>query len=298
MLVTGRTRAARSLRAIVSLVPFCTMVAPTARAGDDAKRACVAASTDAQTLRHEDKLLAARDELHVCASDPCPEVVKSRCTHWLTEVEAQIPSVIVRAKDAAGGDVLDADVSIDGHASRLGRPETLDPGEHVVLVKRAGGDSKEERFLLVDGERARVLTVNLFHAAPAVVPVAPTPTPAVAPAQADAHAGRIPLGTWVLGGLGLVAFAGSAIFYAEAANDYGKLSTCSPNCSDAQTQSVRTNEVGSGVALGVGIAAVVGAVTWALLSPSAKGTKPLAYAPIVEVRPTTGGALTTIGVRY
>ena len=36
-----------------------------------------------------------------------------------------------------GADVLDAEVTIDGRATKLGRPETLDPGEHVVAVKRA-----------------------------------------------------------------------------------------------------------------------------------------------------------------
>ncbi len=173
---------------------------------DDAKRACVAASTDGQTLHKEDKLIEAREKFHICASDPCPDVVKSRCTRWLADLEPEIPTVIVRATDAAGADVLDADVTIDGRPIALGRPETLDPGGHSVLVKRANGDSKEDKFLLVDGEHARILTVHLPKHASDAAAAAP---PAAAVAAPDAGAtsetaqsgggGGIPAGVWVLG---------------------------------------------------------------------------------------------------
>jgi hypothetical protein len=303
MFVTHRMRAhSVSLSACV----FACMSVASVAGADDAKRACVTASTDGQTLRKEDKLLEAREKFHACAEDPCPDVVKSRCTRWLSEIEAEIPSVIVRAKDAGGADVLDIDVTIDGRATQVGRQEPLDPGEHVVIVKRPGGQSKEERFLLVDGERARVLTVHLADAAPdpsaASHPAASSSASAPAAgssAPETAHGSVVPAGGWVLGAISLLALGSTALFYAEAASDFSGLQHgCSPSCTDSDTQPFRTHLTIAYVSLGVGIAAAVGAVTWTLVSQPSKPTKAAAYVPVVNVLPIAGGALTTIGLSF
>jgi len=298
MFVTHRARAYVNTACVFACLSFASVAA-----ADDAKRACVAASTDGQTLRKEDKLLEAREKFHACAEDPCPEVVKSRCTRWLSEIEGEIPSVIVRAKDAGGADVLDIDVTIDGRATQVGRQEPLDPGEHVVIVKRPGGQSKEERFLLVDGERARVLTVHLADGG-ASSPAAPHPAASPAATATDGSAPEkasgvvIPAGGWVLGAVSILALGSTAIFYAEAASDFSTLQhTCSPACSDSDTQSFRTHLTVAYVSLGVGIAAAVGAVTWTLLSQPTKSTKS-AYVPVVNVLPIAGGALTTVGLSF
>jgi hypothetical protein len=264
---------------------------------DETKRACVAASTDAQTLQRSDKLIEARDKLRFCASSPCPEIVRARCTRWLSDVDAEIPSVIVRAKSADGADALDVDVAIDGHATPTGRPEMLDPGEHVVVVKRPDGQTKEEKFLLVDGERARVVTVQLAE-------VAPPPHAVDAPPQGndkpdEGQGAGIPTGTWVLGGLSLAAFGGAIFFYAQAVSDFNQLQKmCSPNCPSSQTQPVSVNEDLSYVSIGVGVAALGGAIAWALLDHPAKSTKSAVHVPVFDVRPAAGGALTTLRFRF
>jgi hypothetical protein len=265
---------------------------------DDTKRACVAASTDGQTLQKADKLIEARDKLHFCASSSCPEIVRSRCTRWLSDLDAEIPSVIVRAKDAEGSDILDIDVTIDGHAITAGRQETLDPGEHVVVVTRPDGQTKQEKFLLVDGERARVLTVHLGEHAPP--PAAPSASPQDKDKADEGQRGGIPTGAWVLGGLSLVAFGGAVFFYAQAASDFNQAQkTCSPSCGSSVTQPVLVNEDLSYVSIGVGVAALGGAIAWALLDHPPKPAKSAAvYTPVFDVRPAARGALTTLGFRF
>jgi hypothetical protein len=257
---------------------------------DDTKRACVAASTDGQTLQKADRLIEAGEKFRFCASGPCPELVRSRCTQWLRDLNAEIPTVIVRAKDAAGSDVVDIGVTIDGHAVAAGRQEPLDPGEHVAVVTRPDGHTQEERFLLVDGEHARVLTVHLAPQAPSH-----DPDPPVARSS-----GGLPAGTWVLGGLSLVAFGGAVFFYAQASSDLSQLQkTCSPNCTSSQTQPVFVNQDLAYVSIGVGIVALGSAIAWALLdSPPQSPPKTAASIPAFDVRPVAGGAVSTLGFRF
>jgi hypothetical protein len=289
--ISGRCREQTIFASLLLSLSF----APTARA-DDAKRVCVAASLDGQTLRKEDKLIEARDKLRTCASEACPEVVRSRCTRWLSDLDAEIPTVIVRVMDAAGGDVLDVDVTIDGHASKLGRPETLDPGEHTVVVTRSGGETKADKFLLVDGEHARILTVRL----PTASPPARAAEPPLSATRSEAHAGGIPIGAWILGAVSVVSFGSFVYFILEASSDYSKLSSlCAPNCKASDVQPLTQDADVAYVSIGVGIAALAGAVTWALLPRGNGGTKAsAAYLPALDVRPTPGGALVGLGVRF
>lgn len=272
---------------------------------DESKRACVNASTEGQTLRQEDKLLEAREKLHLCANDPCPDLVKSHCTRWLSEIEAQIPSVIVRATDASGADVLDADVSVDGRLVKLGRPEILDPGEHTVTVTRATGDKREEKFLLVDGERARVLAIH-FPAAPAAAPPAAGAPPSPPPANdgADEHGHGIPAGAWVIGALGVAGLGVAAGFYIQSSSDYNALTApgaCAPHCTDAQTQNLRTHVTIADISLGVGVAGIVGATIWAIVAvtrPHQSSHTASSSVPLFDVRPVAGGAVTSLAVRF
>lgn len=276
-----------------------------ASAADTTKSACVAASVDGQTLQKADKLLAARDKFRTCASTPCPDLVRARCTQWLKDIDAEIPTVIVRAKDSGGADVLEIDITIDGHATSEGRQETLDPGEHVVTVTRPGGQTTEEKFLLVDGEHARVLTLHL--SAPGPVPsTAPTPESQDKPQpdkpQDDGTHHGLPAGTWVLGGLSVVAFGAAVFFYVQASNDLNQLQSgpgkCSPTCTSSQTQPVYINEDLSYVSLGVGVVALGGAIAWALLDAPSKPATSSLYLPAFDVHPVPGGALSTVGFRF
>src|ERR1700678_4573205 len=103
--------------ALAALAAGCTL--GHAAKADDTVRVCIAASTDGQTLRKQGRLLAAREEMIACARDACPPIVRSHCARWLSEVDAATPSVVVRAEDPAGADVMGARLFIDGRPGKL-----------------------------------------------------------------------------------------------------------------------------------------------------------------------------------
>lgn len=294
----------RCIFACILLPPsLWTLVASDARAADR-RRACVAASTEGQTLSQDDKLLEARDELRICASERCPAVMRSYCTRWLAALEARIPNVIVRAQDASGADVLDAQATIDGKPVQIGRPEAVDPGEHEVAVERSDGTHEQRKILVVDGDE-RVVVVRMAQ------PTAARPQPPAPPAQpstmrpepvAAVHGtkGGIPAGAWVLGAVGVAALGASGYFALATWNEIDQLRTqCHSSCTPQQEQTGRTYAALTYVSLGVGAAAVVGAVTWALLSSSnGSGRSGAAWAPVVDVHPVAGGFVTSVAARY
>jgi hypothetical protein len=276
---------AASLAALVVLLAL----APAAN-GQDTVRVCIAASTDAQTLRKQGKLLDAREQLIACARDACPPIVRSHCARWLSEVEAAIPSIVVRAEDASGADSIGARVSIDGHPGKLdGQPVRLDPGQHAVAIESDGGARKEERLLLVEGETSRRVTLRFAPSTGA----RSTTTPS-SPKDTAHH---VPLGAWVLGGAGILALGGATYFAVAANNDLNGLNaTCSPHCSDAATQPGRTDALLFDVFLGAGAVAVAGALVWGLAFPS--HAAPGGSTARIELLPLAGGALTSLRFSY
>jgi hypothetical protein len=207
----------------------------------------------------------------------------------LSEVDAAIPSVVVRAQDATGADVIGARLSIDGLPAKLdGQPVRLDPGDHTVAVENDSGARKQERVLLVEGETSRLVTLRFSPAA-------------ITNAPAESHDSvtrtHVPLGAWILGGLGVVALGGATYFGLAANHSLSDLdASCSPHCTDAQTQPGRTDALLFHVMLGAGAAAVAGAVVWAVAFPSS--THASASAARLELRPVLGGAVTAVTFAY
>jgi hypothetical protein len=245
-------------------------LAPGARAADDTKRACVDASSSGQIKRDEGDLLQAREQFALCVRDKCPSVVRTSCDQWLHEVEAQIPSIVVRVADAAGDDMAEANASVDGSPISLdGKPLSLNPGRHVVTVDNPNGQHLEKKLLLAAGERARLVELS--------VPKAESNTahgPAPAPARSldttpTEHSSVVPLGAWLLGGLGVVGLGSFTFFALRASSDLHSLqNSCSPKCTQDQTHPGRQSALVADVSLGVGVLSLAGGVTWALLARS------------------------------
>src|SRR3954465_1687817 len=115
-------------------------VCPHALAADE-MLACVSAAEKAQRLRGANKLLQARASLLICSRDVCPGVVRSDCTRWRAEVEASVPTIVLRAQDPRGQDLTDVKVWLDGTplADKVdGLPLEIDPGQHVLTGEHAG----------------------------------------------------------------------------------------------------------------------------------------------------------------
>src|ERR1700733_12916639 len=96
----------RVVTCILGLVAVSTCA--TASLADD-KSVCTDAYVAAQTLRNAHRLVEAREQLRVCARQECSANMRGQmiadCTSWLTEVESSMPSIVLGAKDAAGGDM-------------------------------------------------------------------------------------------------------------------------------------------------------------------------------------------------
>jgi hypothetical protein len=218
------------------------VLASTRVAAQDRKLACIASSDRAQVLRREGKLLDARRELLACAESSCPGLVQKECSQWMTEVMAQLPSVVFGARDAAGRDLLDVRVTVDGVkvADRLdGRATEMDPGAHALRFERSGAPPVDEQVLIREGEKNRIVTVTVGEPAP--------PPPAPRPEAPKAAAAPVPAATWIFGGLGVALLGGAIAVDLSAFDEAG----CKPHCSRAHVDSIK---VKSYLAGGLGIA--------------------------------------------
>jgi hypothetical protein len=244
---------------------------------DDVKKECVDAATLGQTRRDEGKLLAARDQMVRCARDECT-VMKSFCARWLTEIEQQIPSVVVRVVDSDGTDRTDAKATVDGRPVKLdGKPTLLDPGEHLLVIEAPSAPRKAQKVLLVDREKSRLINIQL----PSKKQGQASSTPA--------DTGGIPTGVWVLGGIGVAALGTGTYFGLQARSQLEHLKTeCSPDCPEERTKPGRTDALLADISFGVGAAAVVVAIMWAAFTPQDKAPQKTGNATL-DVRPVAGG---------
>ncbi len=158
-------------RSLVMTLATALALAPTTVYGGDAddpevdqsKQACATAFEQGQTLRDETKLLAAKEQLAICAEASCPGFVSSKCVTWLEEVTAQIPSVVISATGADGSDTSAVEVRLDGElvAETLdGKPLEIDPGQHVFTFEHGGLPPVELSVLAKQGEKNRMVEVS------------------------------------------------------------------------------------------------------------------------------------------
>jgi hypothetical protein len=218
--------------------------------------ACATAFERVQELRNSSKLVEAQKQAIVCSSRHCPDLVVGPCVGWLEELAAEIPSIVVAARDDRGSDLVAARLVVDGKVmatSLDGTPISLDPGRHRVRVEKSdGGGSHEVEIVLRVGERRR--TVNVVFKATAVdPPVVDAPGIGWAPAAVS----------WALGAAGLVvgAVAGGIALAKESdlADACPTPATCDParrDDIDAMNTSAHVSTAGFVVG-GVGIAAAI-----------------------------------------
>ncbi len=92
----------------------CSSLAPTVARADMTKDQCIDANGKGQVLRRDGKLAAAREQLRSCADPSCPAMVRDDCNKRLDSLEAAQPSMVFDVKDAAGADVINVVVTVDG----------------------------------------------------------------------------------------------------------------------------------------------------------------------------------------
>lgn len=300
----SRARPLSRVGLLVSLVAVAPVpasgAAPAAPAEDASvarKRACVDDFTAGQTLRGEHALRAAREKLVACAQEACPAPVRKDCSALLEAVDAALPSIVPRARDAAGRDLLDVSVRVDGAvvATRLdGHAIVLDPGSHTIRFERGGrapeaaggsggtGDFAQVTVVLAEGEKLRVVD--------AVLPASSVPrrdsTPLVARPGPPAMA-------WVFGGVAVVGLSSFAYFGLKGRSEVLDLrASCAGSCDPADVDAARRKLLIADVSLGVTLL-TGGLATWLFLRE-----RPATTSAWVDVVPMAGGGVAVLGGRF
>jgi hypothetical protein len=279
----------RALAAVILAASGLSVCTAQARAADETS-ACLASYERAQVSRRDHRLGRARDELRSCSRAACPSLVRNDCITWLDQVQTAFPSLTIRAvKD--GSDVASVKVIKDNEvvATRLdGTSLEVEPGEHRFRFETDDAPPVSMTIVVREREKDRVVPVAF------VSPHHPS-----APDAANAATTHpVPLGVWVLGGVGLAGIASFVVLGSVGKSDESSLQrSCSPNCSSGPIDKVRTEYMTADVGLGVGAAALVTAGVWYLLRP---GRTEGAAAPQdgIAIAPGPRGAVLEYGGRF
>jgi hypothetical protein len=236
---------------LVGAIVLSTIIPAAARAQD--RSACLAAYDSGQAARDDGRLVKAREAFAVCASDACSHALRGDCITWLREVDAVLPSIVLRAVDEVGRDETRIDVDLDGE--RLAHPLDgkairIDPGPHTLRFFGRPYEAIEQKVVVARAEQDRVIVVHLKHAdAP----------PRSAATRGESPSTRPPLALPIALGAGaLLAFGGATYFYARGIHDGDALrAECGspPSCSRDSVDAVHTKLVVGDVLAGVGLVA-------------------------------------------
>ncbi len=234
---------------------------------------CLAASDASLRSGTEHKLRDERAQLVICAAASCPEPIRKECLSHVDEVNAQIPTLIVAAKDASGADLTAVRVAMDGEPltdALNGTAFAVDPGQHVFTFD-AAGQTRVTRTLLIQQAQKDRRELVTFGPSPAS---GAAPAPSATPGAAGQPSTGGGLGTQrvvalVAGGAGVVALGVGAAFGAIALSEKSTAqaacagSTCATPDGVSKWSSAASSGNVSTVGLivgGVGMAA--GAVLW------------------------------------
>jgi hypothetical protein len=147
----------RSARFAACAVAAFTLVATPSRA-DPTKAECVEANTQAQKLRRESKLAAARHELETCSIASCPAMVRSDCTARLDELQKAQPTLVLDIKNGKGDDLTDVKVTVDGQPFPVtldGTAVPIDPGQHLFIFEATGFEPASKTLVIKEAEKDR-----------------------------------------------------------------------------------------------------------------------------------------------
>jgi len=276
---------------------------PTGRA----QKECAQAYENSQEQRGAGAIFATRLELERCRRDDCPAFIRSDCSRWSKEVEAQQPTVIFSAKRGSQ-ELTDVRVSIGEQVlvERLsGRAVELDPGEYDFRFETPEGSVLVSHSLIQSGKKGLVVQVEFAPSAQAHTTAAKPPSSSKAttraePAKERAAAALAPsprVLPWVLLGVGAASLGTGAGLSVWGRNEELELrETCSPSCTDSQVQPVRTKYLLSNLSFGVGLVSLSAAAYLFLRHPDSERVAERTLPVIVVAGPSSVQA--TYGARF
>ena len=265
--------------------------AEAAPAGPD-RAACVAAHTSAQELKRSGKLLEAQSELQICSSAGCPGAIISDCGQWIADLEQTTPSMIFEVR-VDGKQVTEFQVDVDGApVTDLSKAHKVNPGRHMVRVRVDQFEPKDETVVLPEGQRMRLVLFEFSLPKAELVPE-PVQSP---PPPAPLMERPTPVIVYPLLGLGIAGLGAFGVFTFLGKSEQDDLeSTCSPDCTDSELESMRSYYLIGDISAGVGAAALIGAGIVYLARPEEPVVDKAGTA--FRVSPTTmAGDLRSFGV--
>jgi hypothetical protein len=258
------------------LVLGATFVTLPAAAADPTKAQCIAANDHAQEFRQAGKLSKAREQLLMCVAQSCPGPVREDCAQRLDELDKAMPTIVFAAKDAAGNDLVDVKVTIDGAplADRLdGSSLKVDPGPHVFVFMWEGHPSVTKKLVLAEHEQARREVVVFGHAE---MPHVESASPATAPVAAASGSSGIDRKTiaFAVGGVGVAGLIVGSIFGAVASSKWSAAKSdcgagCGPNApAQGEKGAAQSDAIASTVAFVIGGVLVAGGIALYVTAPA------------------------------
>jgi hypothetical protein len=276
------------------------------------KAACARAAEEGQRLRVRGKLRESLPPFTMCAAQRCPALIRTDCSGWRGEVEAALPTVVVRAvaADDPSRELYDVEVQVDGEiiARKLdGTALAVNPGEHTFGFRAGGGEPVTQRVVVRVGEKHRLIEVTLgapasdgasasdpdpVAGAPTGLPPGPAPAAIVETPPAP-RPPRMTTASWILLGVGGASLASAGYFGVTGYYDVKEIrdSQCAPSCAQGDVDAAKRRLLIADISLGAGLVALAG-VGWLILSRPA----PSGSAATVGVVPLRGGGA-LVGLR-
>ena len=216
-------------------------------------------------------------------------------TEQLAGVERRLPHLIIRLEATAPAASI---VTLDGatvESSRLGVPEAVNPGKHMITARAPGWTDKSVELPLGEGASQTIEVAPLGLPANPYVPPSPLDAKEM-PSTWDARE----IASLGVSGVGVVAigigsaFGVIAISNKNASNANGH---CDATGCDPTGKSLRNAALGDATAsswlIGLGLAAIAGGVALYVTAP----TVPTRSTAHVEVLPLAGPSLTGLGMK-
>jgi hypothetical protein len=264
-------------------------VTPVGNADEPISKAeCAEAFEQSQRLRNSFQYIEATTEALRCASPACGAVLAEECSTLYGELQSATPSIVLGARTEDGKELSNVSVSIDGGAGRAsldGTPLRLDPGNHEFRFTVDGFKQLKQTAVILAGERFRPIIGVLTRVDRPARSEAPPPETKT---RHDGERRGPPLASYLLGGIGVVGFAGFIGFRIAGANDYATLARdCKPTCTQQSGDAARQKYVLSYVGLAIGGAASIGAVTLYFMSTN----EPSQQSATLQLRQLPSGAV-------
>jgi hypothetical protein len=310
----------RMLKRMIQVGACAAVLVVTMRPAHSAPAACVNAWRNGDNLVKVGKLRAAKTSMLKCAHYTCGSNLAKECSRRVVEIEGDIPTIVPVVKDESGEAITEIDMVMDGEVlvNRIdGKAVMVDPGAHEFTFRTSRGYVLGSyKTVILQGQRNRTVEVTLrsegemplvkTRVPPGALVAASMPqnnggrrvgTPELnlVPDEEEEGGRRLTTGTLAMAGIGALGVAGYALASYTGNRENRALNDCTPMCNPAAVDRVQKLYQGGKIALGVGVAALLGASYLYLTSAPKPVEMALDASKLrLDLLPTTQGGMAGI----